>query len=332
VLPRRTERPGRPDISPLNWKAPLAAATPGARVHGAAFHQGAVVYRASGLPGGRGIYRDGNGGPELVLADTSDSRFLMPFSLGGVLVVQRTSTNTGAGHVDGFAFVTAGRTLQADGHGCAVSPDGRHAAVADSQAREVRLLDLTTGISRTLGPLDAGLDPMFPPVVDVADNGARVLVTDARTPASDASVDVFDVALGTRTRVLGPLAGPSRLTARFSPSGARICVTVMLPGDAPVFRLLELAGQEEPRTVLELRQTQPFSVPCFLDEQTVILLLLLHPHPGASFGPSDVVMVRLDGGVTTALTDHADVQGTLRVHGHTISVDGGREVGLLTRR
>lgn len=321
-LLHRIKLAGLPDVGPITWQAPRRP-----RSHGAALHHGAPLYRADG-----GIFSDETDTPALLLEDPAEARFIQPFSAGGVVVAARTGVRTIPPHLDGFAFFSRGKITHVDGQSCAVSADGRTGVVADIRTKKLVKVDLTTGSTDTLCALQAGMDPLFPPVLDVNHDGTRVLFTDARTQRSDTSLELLDVGSGNQTRLRGPLPEPSHVAASFSPSGARICVTEMLPGDSPDFRLLELVEGREPRTLLQLHHAQPFSQPRFLDEQTVVLLLSPQTHPGANYGPVDVVMLRLDGGIPTPLTKTGDVKGTVRVHGDVISVEGGREVGVMKVR
>jgi hypothetical protein len=220
--------------------------------------------------------------------------------------------------------------LEVPGSAVDLDPQGHLAVVLDLTAHLVRVVDLGSLQERLTVPLALGMDPLNPPVVTVSPDGTRALVMDARDERGDASLEDINLRTGEVTRLLGPLPAPSWVAATALPEG-RTLVTTMQAGENPVARLMVLAPPAAPRVLVELPVSQPCTAPLAVGSRVAVALLSLQAHPMATYGPTDVCMLYLDGGVPTPVTRHGALHGRLRVRaGGVVVVEGGAALGVLT--
>ncbi len=320
---------GLPNVGALGFQAPLAAAS-GVRVSGVIRHNGSLHYRADGLHGLHGLARDESGGPRMLLPDTASTRVLGASSSGGWLVARQASARAHPPRVESVLLWSSQAQVRVSGQVAAVAENAPRAVVADALGAAVRLVDLPNGLVTMLAELPHGLDPLLPANVAIHPDGSEVLFTLPTNARGGVSLQRIRLDTMERSTLLPAADGPSRILCCYAPDGRRVVASEMVLGETPRFRLWDLVNGRSPRVVTELHHSQPAVAPVFVDALTLALVLSITTYPGASYGPTDVALVRLDGGTPRAITRAGDVRGELRVEGLNILLEGGRTLGVVT--
>jgi hypothetical protein len=316
-----------PRFGALQILRPQLANRDGVRITGISRAPGGVVFRGEGAIQS-GIWREKDGQKSQLLLEDGDSMWMDPQMVGSqktVLLVQGLSPSGAPSHFQAAAFIAEGRSpLVLGGQSVGVSHDGRVAVVIDVLKKTLTRVDVDAGTAEKIGTLAGGMDPQLAPLIAVDALGEEALFMDSRKERGDASLMGVDLKTGALSELIPPLPEPSRIGAAFGGGQAGVIAMESRLGSSPQSRLVHLT-ENGAREIFKVGVAQPAALPLFIDEDTVVALWSLKPHPLSTYGPVDVVLFSLSGKTQTALTQKGDLTGRLCYDDGKLFVEGGSE-------
>jgi hypothetical protein len=297
----------------------------GVRVDGVVAHGGGLVFRAEG-DAQSGIWQEDEAGETQLVLEDKGRVFLEPQRAGKsgeVLVVSAAAPAGAPSQISEIAFFRSDDARRVvPGQTVGISGDGRVAVVANVVDKKIVRVDLDTLDENDVAAFEAGMDPQLAPLIALDQKGEEALFMDAREERCDASLVGLNLQTGEATQLVAALPSPARIWAAFGPADAGIVYVSTLLGEETTTRLVHVNDRGD-REIFRGPIAQPASLPIFIDEETVMALWSLKPHPTATYGPVDAVMFSLSGKTQVPLTQEGHLKGRLRYERNTLFIEGG---------
>lgn len=324
-MPHRLRAHGLVSYREAELLSPRLARAPGVRVSGVSIDdEDTLWFRAEGAVT-HGIWRERTTGEAELVAKDDGAVLLEPRAVHGCLVVKRCLPAGAPSAANEIVFAREGMTgLALPGQSFAVSGEGRVGLVVDTERGALTRVDLGHLESSAVGSFPAGLDPQREPLLALDDDGGEALFSAPDDKGGGLSLFGLSLDDGQTTRLHGPLPAAAWVTGAFLPNARGVLALVCRFGDTPLTTLLWLFPDGSARELFRAEVTAPCSVPALIDERAAVLPLSFESHPLATYGPTDLIAVSLEGKAPVRLTRRGDVTGQARVRARgVVVVEGG---------